>query len=333
MPNYRQGELILAAVGEPTEVKPSSKFHDSLYRKLHLKEGYAVFVKSPPRGYVSFLTKMVIKKKKLDQEVHSIHIFIKSLDSLEKILAEISDIKPESILWVAYPVKDEKLQEAIASLMEKQVSMKDAERIHINNNWSASLFLPTEKTEQHKNTFKMISQLKVSKIAFKLSVGMNFFIHSQDKQIDQIFKYYSAFSFGKHVLEYEELKLQREQEELGGAALEHAATFLMALQMDEALNQIFGKEYEKNPKTELDEARLIIKLIRNSFAHNPFAPTWNIRNPNNYPKKKLSVAGVLSIDISNINNMPAQWQDYGGKLAVLRLVDYIIDELFETTHK
>lgn len=150
-----------------------------------------------------------------------------------------------------------------------------------------------------KDIEHQIYLLKIAKLIFKLSINLKSFVHSQkDICLNQNFIFYV---FGKHSLKPKELIFKdKEQEKYASSAFEHSASFLMILQMDELLNKIIGKEVNKNPQSEIKEARLIIKFLRNAFAHNPYSPEWKIKNEKNYPKKILAIENIMTLDITNI---------------------------------
>jgi hypothetical protein len=107
--------------------------------------------------------------------------------------------------------------------------------------------------------------IKSSQILFKLSLG---FSASLPK-----LGYLSSFASYRHTAHADELKLTREEEGFGSTLLEHVATYTLAVQIDTALGALYPTRFESADQM-LRSAAWIARLVRNSFAHNPFAPTW-----------------------------------------------------------
>ena len=69
-------------------------------------------------------------------------------------------------------------------------------------------------------------------------------------------------------------------------------------------------------------ASLILRQIRNAFAHDPLNPTWDIRQPEAM-NKILVVKDIIKLDTKEINGKRIQRLHYGGPLAILKLSEFI----------
>jgi hypothetical protein len=130
----------------------------------------------------------------------------------------------------------------------------------------------------------------------------------------------SVWTYGKHTVYKEEIDLTLHEAHYSSEHLYDSATFLMAVQ----IRQVF-KELVPNAKDhsdlEVQAAYQISRLIRNSFAHNPFYPVWSIDD--DCRDRRFIVSNIISLDTTDLNGKPFQWQDYGGPLALLKLSAFV----------
>ena len=70
--------------------------------------------------------------------------------------------------------------------------------------------------------------------------------------------------------------LNGSEEIIRRALIPHCAFYIMAVQMDTILEDIFKKERFKHSNNDIRNASIIISMIRNAFAHNPLYPKWLI---------------------------------------------------------
>jgi hypothetical protein len=118
----------------------------------------------------------------------------------------------------------------------------------------------------------------------------------------------------------EELALEKKQEELASTLLAHSATYLLAVQLDKFLDKVVSQALRESDQ-ELASAWRISHLIRNAFAHDPLAPTWDIKQ--NLRNQLFRVRDIISLDTTELHGKPVLRHHYGGPLALLRLVQYI----------
>lgn len=137
--------------------------------------------------------------------------------------------------------------------------------------------------------------------------------------------YFEKFSSGNHVFEYKDLFLTPEDEKIASATLEHSTTYIIAIQLDRFLMKYLPNRF-KNSDNELRTAALIVRQLRNAFAHDPFNPIWRFGQPE-AQNVNLKIEGVISLDTRNIEGKRLKRMDYGGPLALLRLSELIRERM------
>lgn len=129
--------------------------------------------------------------------------------------------------------------------------------------------------------------------------------------------YLRGFAFGPHIATGVELSLQPSEEENAFAALEHTATFLCVNQAHAVLEKLDNSAEDEA----FSAAFHIARLLRNSFAHDPFAPVWLFG-----PKLEntiLEVPRVIRLDTAGLKGQRVLQAHYGGPLAILRLTQFV----------
>ena len=71
---------------------------------------------------------------------------------------------------------------------------------------------------------------------------------------------------------------------------------------------------------EVRAAYQIARLIRNAFAHAPFAPIWSI-DPD-CRSRVIEIADVIRLDTTDSHGKAFDWHHYGGPLALYRLAQF-----------
>lgn len=151
---------------------------------------------------------------------------------------------------------------------------------------------------------------------FALAISTTFQISGS--KLDLI--YYNAFAYGLHTMTRAELELTKEQEELASILLVHSATYLCAVQADTVLQAIVPNRFNDSDP-DIRSASWIARLIRNAFAHNPFAPVW--KTYSECENKIYTVQNVISLNTTGLNGKPVERLHYGGPLALLKLLEFI----------
>ena len=158
--------------------------------------------------------------------------------------------------------------------------------------------------------------LRAAILQLKLSFGLRV----SDLQIS-----YPDFAWGQHTANSKELILTNDEQEEAFAILEHSAIYLAVTQILTTLEIIFVKDnfYDDTYTFESDvvpQAYQIARLIRNAFAHDPFAPIWEFKPK--WANKIYEVPGIIRLDTTGLNGLPVRQKHYGGPLAVLRFTEY-----------
>ncbi len=137
-------------------------------------------------------------------------------------------------------------------------------------------------------------------------------------------EYLQFFSYGQHVAKFEELFLTSDEEKYAFPMLEHCATYLCVVQVHTVLEAIHDDPFSIS-EPEVQSAFQIARLIRNAFAHNPFAPVWKFGEK--YENQYYVVQNVISLKTSGLNNNSVTRKHYGGPLAILRLLEFTCEVL------
>jgi hypothetical protein len=110
--------------------------------------------------------------------------------------------------------------------------------------------------------------------------------------------YLDTFSYGSHVARHDELSLTAKEQERGFTALEHAATYLSAVQVHTALEAVHSAPFHI-AEADIGSAFQIARLLRNAFAHNPFNPAWEIRDV--WQERRFVVPDVITLDTTGLH--------------------------------
>lgn len=121
---------------------------------------------------------------------------------------------------------------------------------------------------------------------------------------------------GRHLVNYSEIALSRDEADFAAWNLQRSATFLVASAVLEAIRGTIP-----NPKSNADNrivnAYQIARMIRNAFSHSPFNPVWNIDQ--DCQDKQFEIQDVIRLDCRGLHGKPFDWRHYGGPLAILML--------------
>lgn len=158
--------------------------------------------------------------------------------------------------------------------------------------------------------------IKNAQILFKFSHG----ISATSPELG----YLASFANYRHTVTQEDLKLTREEEFVAASLFEHVATYILAIQIDTALEALYPNRLESADEL-IRSASSIARLIRTAFAHNPFAPQWKIDRP--LSNKQLTVPDIISLDTRGLKGKNVEQRHYGGSLSLLKLSELVLDRL------
>ena len=168
-------------------------------------------------------------------------------------------------------------------------------------------------------------KLDHAELFFKFVLGISDYILTSDKPLE----YLGIFSFGKHTANYDDLKLNREQEKRGSAILEHVGTYMMILQLNKVLEDEWGEQRLQSNDNDIRIISQVVRLIRNAFAHDPFNPIWDISKSTE--NQTFDIPKILTLKTNQLDGKKVNRMDYGGPLALLRLLQYTKKKLENST--
>jgi hypothetical protein len=161
-----------------------------------------------------------------------------------------------------------------------------------------------------------IEQLFTAELQFRLASAVRLATTLKVQPLDLPMDW----THGKHRVKYEEIALRPDQADYAACFLHRSATFLMAIAMKDAIRAVVP-----DPKSSTDpdvrSAYQIARLIRNAFAHAPFAPTWSI-DPD-CRGEVFAIPDVVTLDTTDLHGTPFDWRHYGGPLAMFRLCRFV----------
>jgi hypothetical protein len=167
-----------------------------------------------------------------------------------------------------------------------------------------------------------IAQLFTAELQFRLASAVRLATTRNVQPLDLPIEW----THGQHHVEYGEVALRPDQADYAACFLHRSATFLMAVAVKDAIRAVVP-----DPKTSTDTAARsayqIARLIRNAFAHAPFAPTWSI-DPD-CRDKVFAVPGIIALDATGLHGTAFDWRHYGGPLALLRLCRFVRIEILK----
>lgn len=172
----------------------------------------------------------------------------------------------------------------------------------------------SEEKEKH------IGFLKLAEQQFRLACTVNLAVGNGVQTLDVPVKW----SFGQHIVSYEDFGLRPDQADYSAAQLEMTTTFVMADAIRNAIVALF--QNRKNHENEnVKAAYQISRLIRNAFAHNMVCPKWSIDS--DCQNKVFEIENVITLNTKNLHGKNLEWPDYGGLLAIFYLGRYVREKL------
>lgn len=135
-------------------------------------------------------------------------------------------------------------------------------------------------------------------------------------------------TWGRHSLSPDDLRLTPDNFALCGTVLERLAYRLLAMELDSALaSELSGEDRFNHEDTFVRDASTVIRLIRNTVAHNILEPIWKIDRK--LQNRKIVIGGLLAFDTTGLNGRLLKRLDFGGPIALFRLSERILKYLSE----
>lgn len=188
---------------------------------------------------------------------------------------------------------------------------------------------------------KHIQHLLAAELQFRLasSVRLATTLHKQPLDIP------TEWVHGQHSVRYEDVVLQQDQADYAAFLLRRSATYTMAVAIKDAVEAVVpglpkavrkaGDEIELSVRKVIQEVETkswicsdddvivtyhIARLIRNAYAHAPFAPVWIIHKK--LRDKVFNIPDIIRLDTKNLHGTPFDWQHYGGPLAMFHFCQF-----------
>jgi hypothetical protein len=191
-----------------------------------------------------------------------------------------------------------------------------------------------------------IHHLFQAELQFRLASAVRIATTSKRQPLDVP----TVWIHGQHEVPYEEIALRQDQAEYAAMLIQQSTTLTMAAVAKDAIEALVPKlpNVVKASKTGMDSsirkcireaspkqwkttddnvavAYHIARLVRNAFAHAPFAPTWKI-----HPELQncvFIIDSVVELNTGGLDGTAFDWKHYGGPLALLRLCQYVRHEI------
>ncbi len=128
-----------------------------------------------------------------------------------------------------------------------------------------------------------------------------------------------TWTHGNQSVRYGEVALRPDRADYAAHFLQLSATYLMAVAVKDAIRTVVADP--KAPSdSEVRAAYQTARLIRNAFAHAPFAPIWSI-DPD-CRGTVFEIADIIRLDTTDLHEKAFDWRHYGGPLALYRLAQF-----------
>ncbi len=150
------------------------------------------------------------------------------------------------------------------------------------------------------------------------------------------------WTHGKYEVRYEEIALRQDQAEYAAQIVQHSATLTMAVAVKDAIEAIAVdlsesvRRYRNQIRRAVDEAIAntnpkpwtvpddqvasayhVSRLVRNAYAHAPFAPRWMINTE--LRDTVFVIPGVIELQTQGLHDTAFDWRHYGGLLGLYQL--------------
>ncbi len=192
------------------------------------------------------------------------------------------------------------------------------------------------------NRDKHIEHLFAAELQFRLASAVRLAVTGQNQPLDLPMEW----SHGRHSVRYEEIALRQDQADFAAFLIHRSVTYTMAVAIKDSIEAIapgLSKAVKKSGRDIDNEIKKVIqaikpkpwktsddnvitayhiaRLIRNAYAHAPFAPQWMIQSA--LQSKIFQIPDVVTLDTTSLNGTPFDWRHYGGPLAMFRFCRFV----------
>jgi hypothetical protein len=192
------------------------------------------------------------------------------------------------------------------------------------------------------NAERHIQHLFAAELQFRLASAVPLATNMNQQPLDLPMEW----THGQHLVRYEEIALRQDQADYAAILIHRSVTYIMAVAIKDAIEAVTlglpkavrkqGSDIKRavrevipgvaaKPWTCSDDdvvaAYHIARLIRNAYAHAPFAPVWMIQRE--LEDTVFAIPDVIHLDTKGLHGTPFDWRHYGGPLAMFRFCRFI----------
>ncbi len=185
---------------------------------------------------------------------------------------------------------------------------------------------------------KHIGYLFDAELQFRLTGAVRIAVTHDRQPLD----FPQLWTHGKYSVSYDEMALRHDQAEYAAHVIQHSATLTMAVAVKDAIEAVVpgipgavrrvGNQIQRavddaisktKPKPcivadcQVAAAYHISRLIRNAYAHAPFAPKWMINS--GIRDEIFSIPDVIELRTRDLHDSDFDWRHYGGLLGLYQL--------------
>jgi hypothetical protein len=211
---------------------------------------------------------------------------------------------------------------------------------------SNSMTTPTPDWEEHLN------HLFDAELQFRLTAAVRIAVTGHRQPLD----FPDVWTYAHVSVTYEELALRQEQAEYAAQLIQHSATLTMALAVKDAIEAVIPElpdavrrdgnrilqavedaiaNSASKPwnvtEHQVATAYHISRLIRNAYAHAPFAPQWMINR--HIQDTTFTIPDVIELNTRGLHGNGFDWRHYGGLLALYKLCRFTRFEILGDEHR
>jgi hypothetical protein len=158
---------------------------------------------------------------------------------------------------------------------------------------------------------------------YKFSVALSFDCHTAIRDTNRNYVNYSMeYVWGKYRYGEAEMRITPQEELTCSITLQLTSIYILVLQLDRFLEKYYGSNRFDSDDIDLANTSIVVRQIRNAFAHNPLYPTWEIRQPQ-AKNKIINIGSMLTVDFERIDGKKVEREHYGGPLAILELSKFV----------
>ncbi len=190
-----------------------------------------------------------------------------------------------------------------------------------------------------------IQYLFAAELQFRLASAVRLAVTGNRQPLDLPMEW----THGQHYVRYEEIALRHDQADYAAFFIHKSVTYLMVVaikdaieviapglprairktnNIDSAIRDVIQTSAPKTWKCSDDDVVTsyhIARLVRNAFAHAPFAPTWMINTV--LQNKVFAIPDIINLRTAGLHQTPFDWRHYGGPLALFRLCRFVRVEI------